>query len=328
MKNLLKLMIFSVLITEPVLAQHTIGSGGDYIRQIFQDARAVAVLKLHNYNNCDEKINENVKNWITDNTNKLVNDIMNSPHFWVVDTQPTCAYSGFNLLNGPIYLSYPTCSPLITNIQTASQLLIEQSMNHMGLNNSLDIQKMVGSINENKSCSIEPEPFPKDLFDSKICQGNNLDFFTAKNLFPAGALTISFNQYAIQSRTRNCTEAQGCSDWTSTKICFDSDCKEEIKNVSLTLSAINSNPFYKSALSLVSKNSKMKIDMKEDQSLVLNSDLYLKKQSEFSRVKQNSQFTGNIKEHCSWFNLIDKKISEDKKSWSENQIVIYGQQKK
>lgn len=70
--------------------------------------------------------------WILKNQARYAEDILQSPHYWTVDSQPTCAFTASTSKQG-IYFSYPTYLNSSNSKEKAMFILAHESAHHLGI---------------------------------------------------------------------------------------------------------------------------------------------------------------------------------------------------
>lgn len=141
MKVSLLNLFLCLMFSQVGLAGHWgVGNGGDTLRIGFADARKHASeilsrLSTTAINTIDE---QEVRDWLLANKQKLAADILATEHIWYLEEYPTCAWTTMPDADEPIptakplELSYPVCRDQITSFYDATQLLIHESVHHFG----------------------------------------------------------------------------------------------------------------------------------------------------------------------------------------------------
>lgn len=193
---------------------HT-GSGGDYLRELFEKARSGAVQLVSDLRGCSLPVGTDPKvvSWIQLNQGQLEKDIDHSSHFWTVDAQATCGWTTDQLEAG-IYLSYPTCGATTKDIGQAIFTLIHESAHHFGVKDEKfadAIARAIVNSSPLKECENTGSPF-----DVNACKGPDLTWKDVISVMPAGS-TIheapALGEGAWVARQRPCNALTGCGAW-------------------------------------------------------------------------------------------------------------------
>lgn len=129
-------IIFSALLAFPGGAHS--GSethGGDALRFLFLDARKSAASDLSLVGACSfdgVPVSGRARNWILKNKDKMIQDILGTPHHWIETRQRTCSRTqGFP--QATLVLSYESCREEGVSSEKALQLVIQESTRHLGV---------------------------------------------------------------------------------------------------------------------------------------------------------------------------------------------------
>jgi hypothetical protein len=211
------LILAIALLSLNLKAQHTVGSGGDYIRQIFEQGRTKAAAKLASLTTCsfDSNVPPEMKAWILGNKDLIKADIEKSNHLWVVDAQPTCAFT-IHAPQSSIYLSYPTCDTKNADADTAMFTLIHESAHHLGISDEQQADIVATLITQ--AVFVEKCAADLSVFDSMICQGNPATAQDIGKLFKPGAVSAVVGKYGFYVRSRLCSTLSGCGDWQNNQL--------------------------------------------------------------------------------------------------------------
>lgn len=192
----------------------------DALRKQFVAAQSLVQKKVSDLGSCSFAQNtpKPIVDWLLQNRSKIVSDVANSSHYWVVDSQKSCAETE-PYLNANIYLSYPTCASEVgESLEKSAAILIYQAAKHLGLPTGIEptqISKAVlNSVAEN-SCVLE------GVFDPKICSETAM--FSADDM--SDYVTIAkpyYNEvakYTWFAKSRVCSKLLGCpSTWVEDKV--------------------------------------------------------------------------------------------------------------
>ena len=112
-----------------------VGNGGDALRLNMAKAREHAALMVTKVTRgALRAATPEVQEFLLTNRLQLAADIMTSPHIWIQDGMPNCAWtlkpSDTDQTPIPIMFSYPTCRETTTNYADATLLLIHESVHH------------------------------------------------------------------------------------------------------------------------------------------------------------------------------------------------------
>jgi hypothetical protein len=202
---------------------HTHGNAGDPLRTFFSEARVMAENRVRNLKTCDFKksVNEAKAKWLVSIKDQLADDIKKTKHVWLSDFQGSCAFTQFDVKASPVYLSYPECRTIDGNHQDAMELLIHESLHHLGVETEVDAEEyaaMVMDADELDECPVEPY----DPFSEKTCEGakiSNADILS--NFQPGSNKSSTIGKSSAQARYRKCNALTGCADWISRKTIFE-----------------------------------------------------------------------------------------------------------
>lgn len=351
----LKILILSVLLFNvSAKAQHTVGSGGDYIRQTFEEARTLAAAKVQSIQSCSfsqMKILPSVKEWILTHKELLKKDIETSQHLWVVDDQVTCAFT-LHSPSAPIYLSFPRCGAGVTNSNEALFLLVHESAHHLGVTDEVQADLIAKAVTD--AAMIEKcDPSQGTPFDSAICQGPQANRFDIGRLMSPGSVKSSFGHYTLYARARLCSILSGCGDWTNIHLMtgdryhygnsgiFSVDRGQVLtKAYSPTVEAISVEPYYKidfcpsdyfyCETNLISYSSKeLKVTVMANTRISQNDGLFVPNLIDRRAINasQKSEFyftaQGKVTPHCSWFQYSEV-LNRGEGLSQEVEYVIYG----
>lgn len=127
------------------------GSGGDPIMALFESARARAagVLAALKNSDFDQTVDAKIVSEFAANQQKLISDIFLSRHTWQAKPVPTetCAYTK-SIAQADILFSFNQCrdESHITDLNVAAELLIHESMHHMGFTDEAHVVKFASEI--------------------------------------------------------------------------------------------------------------------------------------------------------------------------------------
>lgn len=202
---------------------HTHGNAGDPLRTFFSEARVMAEDRVRSLKLCEMKssTNEAKAKWLVSVKEKLADDIKNSKHVWLSDFQGSCAFTQFDQKNAPVYLSYPECRSIDGDHKAAMELLIHESLHHIGIEQEVEAElyaAMVMDADQLDECPVQPY----DPFDSKTCEGNKISKTDILKYFQPGANSTSkIGESKTVARYRRCNALTGCADWNSRKKIFE-----------------------------------------------------------------------------------------------------------
>lgn len=199
-------------ITISAQAQHGVSSGGDYIREVFQQGRVEAVNKIRNLKSCsfNTGVAGSVKDWIMNHQYDLSVDVQMSSHAWIVDAQATCAYTS-HAAQAPIFLSYPTCNQTTPTVDKSVYVLIHESAHHLGVDDEMQADAIAQAIVSANLMNICPDTV--SVFDPNICSGPQATTAEVGKLFMSGATKALVGNYGIYLRSRLCSAVSGCGAW-------------------------------------------------------------------------------------------------------------------
>lgn len=353
------LMVVIALIGINSNAQHTVASGGDYVRQLFEKGRTEAASKVEALSSCsfDGSASPEAKLWILKNKSLLKNDIEKSSHLWVVDAQPTCAFT-MHAPQSSIYLSYRTCDTKSADVKTSMFTLIHESAHHLGIADEKQADLIASMIMS--ATVVENCPDALSVFDSMICTGAVALAPDIGKLFVPGEASAVAGQYGIHVRSRLCSNLSGCGEWKPNQLTQGS--KYNYTNTTFSpLAALGANlrtvfyaqaeaPYYKTDFcqspyfecnsEFHEGSSQVNIAIKGaaatyDNTLLIKNLLKGrpypaftdKTQDQFGNIAtyalRNFQVTGKTARHCSWY----QKRTVDTLTegfTQENEFVLYG----
>jgi hypothetical protein len=217
-----------------------VGSGGDYIRELFEQARTAAVAKVNSVLPCaiPNGTSPDIANWINANRTAIANDIAASPHLWVVDTQTTCAYTDHSA-GSALYLSYPTCNSTTNTLNAAMFVVMHETAHHLGVADEKVADAVAAAL---MNASVVKEcPSAGTPFDPTICQGAEFSASDATRYLPQGANSVSIGAYGFYTRARFCTVVSGCQEWKSVALYRE---KPVPTSFQIVVSTVNVSPYF------------------------------------------------------------------------------------
>jgi hypothetical protein len=300
-----------------------VGSGGDYIRQLFEQSRQAAVAKVGSILPCAlSNVSPEIANWITTNRDALARDIQASPHLWVVDTQDTCAFTDHSP-NSALYLSYPTCNNTTNTPNASLFVLIHESAHHLGVADEKVADAIANAVMNApvvKECPTQGSPF-----DTNICQGSAFSAADAARYLPRGSLAVDVGSIAFYTRARFCTVVSGCQDWKEAKLWRGG--KGLPQTMQMTIETANIRPYF----SLRFAEQIFRFAWQPDFSVAeftsapgyLNQVEGVMDSRKTIPLKGISQrFTGAARSNCLWYQY--KQSDEIVGGRQETEIVFYG----
>lgn len=328
MKRAILLMAF--LFSGGIAAANTVGSGGDALRDLFEKARSAAVYNVSRLQWCSfaTGTRPEVSKWILENAQRLADDIRKSEQRWVVDTQPTCAFTNHSA-QSPVYLSYPTCAATVgTNLNAALFTLLHESSHHLGVSDERQADEVATAImtaDLAKRC-----PQGTDIFDPQICQGTEFSADDARRYLPPGEKSAKFGTYSLAGRFRNCTHVSGCSAWQS----GDAESLYAVANNSVYGRIVEA-PFFYIGTSGVAPYFTLSLWQpipKQSSGLTLFSREGGKEAfSSYVGIKLGGIYPNGgrfdnmiiVKSNCSWYRS-GARTAESSGAWTEAEVVLYG----
>ncbi len=219
-----------------VTAQTGIGSGGDAIRRLFEDARWAASLKVSQLSACsfDEQTPSQSAEWLSSMRDQISNDIRNSNHLWTVDPLPTstCAYTSSEP-GADLFLSYPTCIQSTQTLNQAIFVVLHEAMHHFGVSDESQADRlatMIVNADIDRECPMSPE----DPFHPQYCQGPELKNRDLLRFFAPGQSEVDIGQFQLAAKSRFCNPLTGCTDWATGKLSI-ADGDESMSTYSIRL---------------------------------------------------------------------------------------------
>lgn len=224
-KPMKKLLVLMTVLTyclgghadEITESRHTHGNAGDPLRTFYSEARVMAEDRVTNLKICEFKsgVNEAKAKWLVSIKDQLAQDIKKSKHVWLSDFQGSCAFTQYDVKGAPVYLSYPECRSTQGNHLEAMELLIHESLHHLGVEEEVDAEEYAAMIMEADILTECPTQ-PYDPFDAKTCGGRSIQKADILNYFQAGANTSAVvGKTKAAARYRKCNTLTGCADWQS-----------------------------------------------------------------------------------------------------------------
>lgn len=334
--------ILCLLLTLVTLSAHAagngVGNGGDSLRDLFEKARAAASVTVENLNRCSFGIGarRELADWIMSNQEKIAADIRKSAHLWVVDAQPTCAFTQTRE-ESPIYLSYPTCASTVgTDLSNALFVILHETAHHLGIADELaadEFARAIGSADINAQCSqVITNPF-----DSGICRSSAFTERDALHYLAPGSTFAEVGEYRAFMRIRECTTLAGCGAWYDSPIerasvtNRNSGYKYRVSDSpKLTLFTTNSPPHF---IFQIAQNagspsiSKMVLFGGDPaESMFSSGYLYLPVGIESAYLERSSMrgFSGGLYRDCGWFYRKAITTRDVNGAFKEIEQVIYG----
>ena len=308
-------------------------TSSDYIRELFNQARIAASAQVSSIQNCsfDPQVTSSVQNWILKNQGSLEADIRLSKHMWVVDSQPTCAFTNHSS-QSPVYLSYPTCNNTSFSLNAAIFTLIHESAHHLGVEDEKQADAIAMALMNASNIVKCPS---SGVYDSNICSGPTMDEYNAKRVLSPGTNTKVLGNYKINTRSRNCNMASGCGDWYETQFGIYKNGFSISPTAALNIKSKNTEPFYEFEVNGVNES---RVLMNHFSAEDLNFTLAKKWQSQYSYpylallmpdgskvTSENLDFSlkGQVKNNCFWTSGTRRDLVSNG-VYREDQMVIYG----
>lgn len=197
--------------------RHTHGNAGDPLRTHFSEARVMAEDRVRNLKLCEFKsgVDEAKAKWLVSVKEQLAEDIKLSKHVWLSDFQGSCAFTQFDVDQSPVYLSYPECRSLDKDHKGAMELLIHESLHHLGIEEEVDAEEYAAIIMEADILEDCPAQ-PYDHFDERTCQGSPITKADVLRYFTPGSnKSMKVGDTNSAARYRKCNTLTGCSDWVA-----------------------------------------------------------------------------------------------------------------
>lgn len=188
----------------------TIGSGGDALRELYQNAKGIAATKVQQITTCsfDPSTPQSIQDWIIANQTQLAMDIRLSSHAWVVDSQATCAFTNHSA-QSTVYLSYPTCASTGNSLDAALFTLIHESAHHLGIHDERQADDVARAVMYSRyvpSCSSQG-----GIFDPNVCSSAPLTTEDVQKYFQPGQSQALVGSYKFYGQITRCTTLSGCT---------------------------------------------------------------------------------------------------------------------
>ena len=168
-------VVLNLFFTRPGLTDGGhVGSGGDSLRMVFNEARVDAAAKVLNLKACSFNKSErkDVTAWLLKNRMALSNDILKSPHSWnESEDQKTCGYT-HRKRNSEISFSFPACIKNVTSSRWAAKVLVHESVHHFGFSDEAFADEVAFSFYRAKNdCNVGVPatqcPLVKGIFEDE-----------------------------------------------------------------------------------------------------------------------------------------------------------------
>lgn len=347
----LSFAVVAFLIGWSAQAQHTVASGGDYIRRIFEQGRTTALSKIEKINACsfeDSQATPEVQKWILDNKKSLQQDVELSKHNWVIYKQPTCAYTEHSP-NAPIYLSYPTCDKATAAVIPAAFTLIHESAHHLAVADESLADQIAQAVMDAKVVENCIKGEAEAVFKPEICHGPRITAPDVARYFKPGEKQAKAGNYKFYARSRFCYTLSGCTDWTDNNVLLSFDEYEgSIHNLSEKLQPMiiesstwapkfritffNQFNYPDEHINMVyQEDNKLVLDYGQKITIYLEKNLSNRPRQKRIVIKDELELNGSINKSCGWFKsslripiqqLADVSTVED--GYQENEIIYYG----
>lgn len=251
-KILLSIMLGGFALSAFAEGGTTIGSGGDSLRNLYNDAKGIAASKVEQLSPCsfDQSTPQSIQDWLIKNQTQFALDLRLAQHAWVVDSQSTCAFTNHSS-QATIYLSYPTCSTTGNSLDGALFTLIHETAHHLGIDDERQADDVARAVMYSKivsSCSNGGT-----VFDSNICNSAPMTTDDARRYFSPGQASATIGNYKFYGQIKKCTTLSGCTapkPWAFTANQHANDSYSEIKKLALTLRPADKSPYFSSVFSV------------------------------------------------------------------------------
>ena len=201
------------LLMASVARGNGVGNGGDPLRELFEEARKTASSQVQDLDWCSFSPGtpQQTIDWILGHQFALVDDLMSTPHLWVVDGQPTCGFTQPSA-KSPIYLSYPTCASTVgTSLKNAVFLVLHETAHHFGIRNEQEADAIARAM-QSADATMKCPASPANVFDARVCSGPR--FTNADTLQALGGKSrAAIGGYRVFGRYRTCIASGTCKEW-------------------------------------------------------------------------------------------------------------------
>jgi hypothetical protein len=262
--------------------------------------------------------------------NEFKQDLQNSNHLWVVDSQSTCGFTQHSS-SADIYFSYPTCAATVgNNLNSALFTLIHETAHHLGVDDEKQADLVAQAILD-ANIAIKCPAATQDVFNPLVCQG---PVFTAtdaaKYLQPGQSRTEAIGNYQAYARSRSCNYLNGCGAWVADRLLYlytDGYSQRYVSKVSFVISADLKTPYFKTSILGNITGNEIFSAMNEELAygvpgaLKMDGRYWLTKTGD-SEVKQTS---GELRQNCGWFRIQRQTANKNNGTYMESEIVVYGQ---
>jgi hypothetical protein len=184
----------------------------DQMKSTFEYGRAQAQQTVAALQDCqidNSTLSANLKQWLKSARLTLAQDILASPHNWNVGNYQECAYTQ-TVSRSPVELSLPVCSSVAGQVSSAAQVLLQQSLIHLGMTEYTQVQSLKQFIFAAPQISCNP---PGSVWDPAICPGHEMTLEEKRRYFQPGQTNQQAGEHSYYIRTRACTRQTGCGEW-------------------------------------------------------------------------------------------------------------------
>ncbi len=330
MPKLKSLLLITMLAVAPLFSWaepggQGVGSGGDALRQLMEQARWAALGRLSAIDWCSfaPNVSPVLSQWILQHMNEFKQDVQNSNHLWVVDAQSTCGFTQHSS-TADIYFSYPTCAATIgNNLNSALFTLLHETAHHLGVSDEKQADLVAQAILD-ANIALQCPAATQDVFNPLVCQG---PVFTAtdaaKYLQPGQSQTNAIGKYQAYARYRQCNYLTGCGAWVASKVVKYST--NGLGEVSLTIYAISSNPYFDITVAGEFDGSPHLLASGIPGALKLNVENGFWLESNTMMDFISSKISGELRQGCGWFQIQRRTENKSNGTYMESEIVVYGQ---
>jgi len=187
----------------------TVGSGGDALRELFNQARSAAAAKVEQISVCsfDVSTPQSIRDWLVKNQSTLAMDIRMSQHAWVVDSQTTCGFTNHSP-QSTVYLSYPTCASTAHTLNDALFVLVHEAAHHLGIDDERQADEVARAVLYStyvQNCSVG-----SSVFDPNICSSAPMTTDDARRYFKPGDVSATIGKYQFYGQVSRCVALSGC----------------------------------------------------------------------------------------------------------------------
>lgn len=305
-----------------------VGSGGDALRQLMEQARWAALGRMSAIDWCSFSTNTSpaLSQWILQHMNEFKQDLQNTNHLWVVDAQSTCGFTQHSS-SADIYFSYPTCAATVgNNLNSALFTLLHETAHHLGINDEKQADLVAQAILD-ANITLQCPSVTQDVFNPLVCQGPVFSATdAAKYLSPGQSKTDAVGNYQAYGRYRRCNYLSGCGAWITDSV--NDYAGRPLSKVSFIISANLNTPYFMTSIvgnfgsdgSFSSHNSDLVFGIPGN--LSLKADYW---HTSYTVVSSEKQKSGEFRQSCGWFRVQRQTGNSGDGTYKESEVVIYGQ---